>query len=64
MDGRTPLRIVLEQTIRYLDDHGLDVLDPYHRAGRHPGRFARPRRFEMAAALNRLRGVRFHSKEN
>jgi len=64
MDGRTPLRIVLEQTIRYLDDHGLDVLDPYHRAGRHPGRFARPRRFEMAAALNRLRRVRFHSKEN
>ena len=38
---------------------GLDVLDPLtERAPRHPGDHARPRRFEIAAALNRIRSLR------
>lgn len=40
------------------DEHGLDRLDPYHRGDRHPGHFARPRRFEISGALNRLRTLR------
>jgi predicted ABC-class ATPase len=40
-----------------LDEQGLDVLDPFGRQGEHPGRLARPRRFEIAAALGRLRGL-------
>jgi hypothetical protein len=55
---------VLDALDAYLDDEGLDRLDPYShpRPGhvprgseRHPGNFARPRRFEIAAAINRLR---------
>jgi len=43
---------------RLIDTQGLDVLSPFSASGRHPGNFARPRRFEIAAALNRLRTVR------
>ncbi len=59
MDGRIPLREALQGLDEFLDAHGLDVLDPYHRAGRHPGSLARPRLFEVAAAVNRLRSARF-----
>ncbi len=59
MDGKTPLRKVLEELDRYLDENGLDLLDPYHRGEKHPGTFARPRRYEIAAAMNRLRSVTF-----
>jgi len=37
---------------------GLDCLDPYYKPGHHPGKFARPRPYEIAAAINRLRSVR------
>ncbi len=55
MNGRRTLRQVIEALDRYLDEHGLDVLDPFRSGGRHPGDLARPRRAELAAALNRLR---------
>ena len=38
-----------------IDEEGLDVLSP--RPGGRPGNLARPRRFEVAAVLNRLRSV-------
>ncbi len=38
---------------------GLDVLSPYAQVGHHPGNFARPRSYEVAAAINRLRTMRF-----
>jgi len=59
MDGKRPLKTVLEKVDAYLDANGLDLLDPFYRPQRHPGSFARPRRFEIAAAINRLRAVRF-----
>jgi hypothetical protein len=40
------------------DDVGLEGLDPFVRSGCHPGNFARPRRFEIAAALNRIRTLK------
>ena len=53
LDGRTTLRQAVEALERELDAHGLDVLTP------SPfGDLARPRRFEIAAALNRLRTLR------
>ena len=58
MDGETTLAEILDQLDALLDEAGLDVLDPFHQPGRHPGRLARPRRFEVAAAVNRLRSVR------
>lgn len=49
--GWAVLRSALEELDRRIDNEGLDVLAP----GKFHGRMARPRRFEMAAALGRLR---------
>jgi predicted ABC-class ATPase len=61
MDGRRTLGEVLDDLDTLLDAEGLDVLDPFHRPGQHPGSYARPRRFEIAAAINRLRTLRMSS---
>jgi hypothetical protein len=58
MDGKRTLRDVLEAIERFFDEEGLDGLDPFHRPGKHPGNLARPRIFEIAAAINRLRSLR------
>ncbi len=55
VDGRRTLAEVLDALEALLDEEGLDALDPFHRVGRHPGALARPRRFEIAAAINRMR---------
>lgn len=55
MDGSRTLAEVLTALDRQLDEQGLDILDPFYRPGQHPGEFARPRRLEIAAAINRLR---------
>jgi predicted ABC-class ATPase len=51
---------VLEALDAILDEQGLDALDTYgaeRRSERHPGNFARPRRHEIAAAINRMRSL-------
>jgi len=48
---------LLDRIEALLDEQGLDALDHFGRAGEHPGRLVRPRRFEIAAALGRLRGL-------
>ncbi len=58
MDGRRPLRQVLEDLEAFFDHEGLDALDPFRREDHHPGNFARPRKYEIAAAINRLRTLR------
>ncbi len=63
MDGKTSLSDVLDRLDRFLDTDGLDSLDPFRRGERHPGAFARPRRYEIAAAINRLRTVRMRQRE-
>ncbi len=55
MDGTATLKEVVNSFEEYFDRRGLDSLDPLHRKGQHPGNFARPRKFEIAAAINRLR---------
>jgi predicted ABC-class ATPase len=62
MDGEATLREVLDALDAFFESEGLDGLDPFHRPGQHPGNFARPRRFEIAAAINRLRTVRMHQR--
>jgi predicted ABC-class ATPase len=57
-DGATVSEIV-DALDRFFDDEGLDALDPFAHTGAHPGDFARPRRFEIAAAINRMRTLRF-----
>ena len=56
MDGGTTLAEIVERIERDIDQFGLDVLAPYR--GMRPHDFARPRKFEIAAALNRLRTLR------
>ena len=56
--GRS-VRELLDALDARLDEAGLESLTPEGRAGAHPGRLARPRRYEIAAALNRLRRGRF-----
>jgi predicted ABC-class ATPase len=57
-DAPVTLAEVLDALDALIDAEGLDVLDPFRRAGqgdRHPGNLARPRRYEIAATLNRMR---------
>ncbi len=57
-EGRELSRI-LDDLEAQLDAHGVDALDVRDsRSGRHPGNLARPRRYEIAAAINRLRSLR------
>jgi predicted ABC-class ATPase len=58
MHDEATLPEILDRLDARLDEAGLDPLDPFYEPGRHPGRFARPRRFEIAAALNRIRTLR------
>ncbi len=58
MADDTPLPELLDALERHLDEHGLDALSPWNQPGEHPGHYARPRRHEIAAALNRLRTLR------
>ena len=53
----TRLSDILDALDALLDEEGLDVLAPFERAFEHPGNFARPRRFEIAASFNRLRMI-------
>ncbi len=62
IDGARTVKKVLEEVERCIDEEGLDVLSSYGVPGRHPGNFARPRRFEIGAALNRLRTVCMRQK--
>lgn len=54
--------IGVKDAVALIDDlftqDGLDGLDPFYQAERHPGNFARPRPYEIAAAINRLRSIR------
>ena len=69
--GRT-LSEVLDHLEALIDEAGLDVLDPFQprsaeaggqeaRSAKHPGALARPRRFEIAAAINRMRSLQIRS---
>ena len=52
---------VLDAIEEQLERDGIDALSPFagsRRDDHHPGRLARPRRHEIAAAINRLRSLR------
>lgn len=55
LDGRTPLEAGIDRIEEILDAGGLDALSRHHG---HPGNLARPRRAEIAAAVNRYRVLR------
>ena len=64
---RPTLTQVLDALESTFDEQGLDVLGHTHRTlplPDHPGRFARPRRHEVAGALNRLRSLLVETGED
>ncbi|HUW81900.1 MAG TPA: ABC-ATPase domain-containing protein [Phycisphaerae bacterium] len=62
MDGKATLRETVDAMEAFFDCERLDALDPLRRGERHPGNFARPRKYELAAAINRLRTVRMRQR--
>ena len=62
--GGRPAGDLLDALEARLDEEGLESLTPEGRAGAHPGRLARPRRYEIAAAMNRLRRGRFRDRSS
>ncbi len=52
MDGKTTLKDIVERVITDIEENGLDILD-----NRISGEYAQIRSFELAFALNRLRGL-------
>ena len=68
MNNQVSLCEALDALEELLDQDGLDVLNPYYRysedGSEHPGNFSRPRRHEVAAALNRLRSLRVFSRKS
>ncbi|MXX84919.1 MAG: ABC-ATPase domain-containing protein [Acidobacteria bacterium] len=59
-----PVSELLDVLDERLNEAGLETLTADGRAGAHPGRLARPRRYEIASALNRLRRGRFESRSS
>ncbi len=57
------LKDVVNELEELFDQKGLDFLDPYYREGEHPGNYSRPRKHEIAAAINRLRPTRVKQKK-
>ncbi|MEE8125639.1 MAG: ABC-ATPase domain-containing protein [Nitrospirales bacterium] len=57
MNGKATVRQMVEALQEIIDRDGLDTLSPFPGEEKHPGNFARPRNFELAAVLNRLRSV-------
>ena len=60
VDGRRSLATCLDALDAILDDEGIEALSPYDAP---PGDLVRPRRHEVAAALNRLRRLRIVGRE-
>ncbi len=49
------LNQILIKLENFINEKGVDALDPQYRQFKHPGNLSRPRTLDVAAALNRLR---------
>ena len=54
-NGDAQLGEVLDHLLADVAEGGLDTISRHASAGAHPGDYALPRRFEIAAMLNRMR---------
>jgi len=57
IDGEKTINAILEMVFNDIKKNGLDIISGYYK-GQHPGSYAMPRKFEVAAALNRLRTLK------
>lgn len=60
VDGKKTLREVIEVVLRDISRQGMDVVSPFK--GQHPGDYVLPRKYEIAAAVNRLRKLKVRQK--
>jgi predicted ABC-class ATPase len=60
VDGKRTLKEIVEMVFADIEKYGLDIISPFY--GKHPGNLAMPRPQEVAAGLNRYRGLRVISK--
>ncbi|WP_025026919.1 ABC-ATPase domain-containing protein [Caldalkalibacillus mannanilyticus] len=56
VDGERSLVEIIEGLYLHIEKKGLDCISPYY--GKHPGDLALPRKYELAAAMNRLRTLK------
>jgi len=56
VDGKRTLKEVVNLVYKDIEKYGLDIVSPFY--GKHPGNLAMPRPQEVAAGLNRYRGLR------
>ncbi len=63
-DDETGMAEVIDRLLADVTEAGLDIISPYGeedarkgRPGAHPGNYALPRRYEIAAMLNRMRSL-------
>ena len=52
------LQDIVESLEDYFYHNGLDSLDPFYEKEKHPGNYSRPRKYEIAAAINRIRSLK------
>jgi predicted ABC-class ATPase len=52
------LREIVQSLEDYFYDNGLDSLDPFYEKEKHPGNYSLPRKYEIAAAINRMRTLK------
>ncbi len=63
MDGQRTLSELMNLLNDFLQNEGLDALNPFNNSEAHPGNLALPRTFEIAAALNRFRALQVVQKK-
>ena len=54
------LKDIVDALEDYFNKNSLDSLDPFYKKEKHPGNFSRPRKFEIAAVINRLRSLKIN----
>ena len=52
------LQDIVDALDDYFNQNGLDSLDPFYEKEKHPGNYSRPRKYEIAAAINRMRSLK------
>lgn len=60
IDGKNTIWQILKFVFNDIDKYGLDIISEHK--DKHPGSHALPRRFEVAAAINRLRSLKVIQK--
>jgi len=56
INGKNILTDIMDMILEDIKKYGLDIISDFK--GRHPGSYALPRKFEIAAAINRLRTLK------